>query len=79
MLIVSTVPLPMDTIFEEAMKSEEGRSLTLERVRGSLVQLGCELPTLGIDETYSVGTELPYLKPLLFVHYSSTPVFGVLK
>ncbi|KAI3735310.1 hypothetical protein L6452_14805 [Arctium lappa] len=50
----NTVPLPMNTIFEEAMKSEEGRSLTLERVRASLVQLGCELPTLGIDETYSV-------------------------
>nr|XP_043633476.1 DNA-directed RNA polymerase III subunit RPC3 [Erigeron canadensis] len=49
-----TVPLPLETVFEEAMKSEEGRSLTLERVRASLVQLGCELPTIGIDETYSI-------------------------
>ncbi|KAI3731320.1 hypothetical protein L1987_62508 [Smallanthus sonchifolius] len=49
-----TVPLLLDTIYEEAMKSEEGRSLTLERVRASLVQLGCELPTIGIDETYSI-------------------------
>ncbi|KAI3817993.1 hypothetical protein L1987_11795 [Smallanthus sonchifolius] len=49
-----TVPLLLDTIFEEAMKSEEGRSLTLERVRASLVQLGCELPTIGINETYSI-------------------------
>lgn len=49
-----TVPLPLETIFEEAMKSEEGRSLTLERVRASLVQMGCELPTIGIDETYSI-------------------------
>ncbi|KAI3778154.1 hypothetical protein L2E82_07219 [Cichorium intybus] len=49
-----TVPLPMDTIYEEAMKSEEGRSLTLERVRDSLVQLGCEVPIIGIDETYSI-------------------------
>lgn len=50
-----TVPLSMDTIYEEAMKSEKGRSLTLERVRDSLVQFGCELPIIGIDETYSIG------------------------
>ncbi|KAL8257341.1 hypothetical protein R6Q59_029382 [Mikania micrantha] len=49
-----TVPLPLETIFEEAMKSEEGRSLTLERVRGSLAQMGCELPAIGIDEVYSI-------------------------
>ncbi|KAK9063198.1 hypothetical protein SSX86_017068 [Deinandra increscens subsp. villosa] len=49
-----TVPLLLETIFEEAMKSEEGRSLTLGRVRGSLVQMGCELPTIGIDEIYSI-------------------------
>ncbi|KAL7610375.1 hypothetical protein Lser_V15G10083 [Lactuca serriola] len=49
-----TVPLSMDTIYEEAMKSEKGRSLTLERVRDSLVQFGCELPIIGIDETYSI-------------------------
>ncbi|KAK1416388.1 hypothetical protein QVD17_32179 [Tagetes erecta] len=50
----NTVPLLLQTIFDEAMNSEEGRSLTIERVRASLVQLGCELPTIGIDETYSV-------------------------
>ncbi|KAI7756754.1 hypothetical protein M8C21_028736 [Ambrosia artemisiifolia] len=49
-----TVPLLLETIYEEAMKSEEGRSLTLERVRAALVQLGCELPAIGIDETYSI-------------------------
>ncbi|KAJ0848175.1 putative RNA polymerase III Rpc82, C -terminal, winged helix-like DNA-binding domain superfamily [Helianthus annuus] len=49
-----TVPLLLETIYEEAMKTEEGRSLTLERVRAALVQLGCELPTIGIDETYSI-------------------------
>ncbi|XP_071728941.1 uncharacterized protein [Rutidosis leptorrhynchoides] len=49
-----TVPLPLETIYEEAMKNEEGQSLTLERVRASLVQLGCEIPTIGIDETYSI-------------------------
>lgn len=54
----STVPLPMETIFEEVMNSEEGQRLTLESVRASLVQLGCELPTIGINETYSIGTQL---------------------
>ncbi|KAF5800588.1 putative winged helix-like DNA-binding domain superfamily [Helianthus annuus] len=43
------------------MKTEEGRSLTLERVRAALVQLGCELPTIGIDETYSID-----LKKIIF-------------
>ncbi|RVW12727.1 hypothetical protein CK203_111677 [Vitis vinifera] len=37
----NSVPLSMDTIFEGVMKSEAGRSMTLERVRGSLIQLGC--------------------------------------
>uniref|UniRef100_A0A5B7AVW8 DNA-directed RNA polymerase III subunit RPC3 n=1 Tax=Davidia involucrata TaxID=16924 RepID=A0A5B7AVW8_DAVIN len=49
-----SVPLSMNTIFEEVMKSEAGRSMTLERVRAALVQLGCHLPTIGIDETYSI-------------------------
>lgn len=47
----------MNTIFEEVIKSEAGRSLTLDRVRASLVQLGCS--SSGIDETYSVGTVCP--------------------
>ncbi|XP_023752435.1 uncharacterized protein LOC111900785 isoform X3 [Lactuca sativa] len=50
----NTVPLPMDRIYEEAIKREEGRSLSLERVRDSLVQLGCEVPIIGLDETYSI-------------------------
>ncbi|KAA8529773.1 hypothetical protein F0562_034127 [Nyssa sinensis] len=49
-----SVPLSMNTIFEEVMKSEAGRSMTLERVRAALVQLGCHLPAIGIDETYSI-------------------------
>ncbi|CAI9260292.1 unnamed protein product [Lactuca saligna] len=49
-----TVPLPMDRIYEEAIKREEGRSLSLERVRDSLLQLGCEVAIIGIDETYSI-------------------------
>lgn len=54
--MLSTVPLLLQTIFDEAMKTEEGQSLTLERVRAALVQLGCELPTIAINETYSIGT-----------------------
>ncbi|XP_062078637.1 uncharacterized protein LOC133783115 [Humulus lupulus] len=46
----NSVSLSMNTIFEEVMKSEVGRSLTLDRVRASLVQLGCS-PS---DETYSI-------------------------
>ncbi|XP_028103978.1 DNA-directed RNA polymerase III subunit RPC3 isoform X3 [Camellia sinensis] len=52
--IENSVPLSMDTIFEEVMKSEEGRSMTLEHARASLAQLGCHLPEIGIDETYSI-------------------------
>lgn len=47
------VTLSMNTIFEEVMKSEAGRSLTLDRVRASLVQLGCS--SSGTDDTYSIG------------------------
>ncbi|KAL6971922.1 hypothetical protein U1Q18_031614 [Sarracenia purpurea var. burkii] len=36
------------------MKSEHGRSMTLECVRAALIQLGCHLPAIGIDETYSI-------------------------
>uniref|UniRef100_A0A251UEE7 Large ribosomal subunit protein eL22 n=3 Tax=Helianthus annuus TaxID=4232 RepID=A0A251UEE7_HELAN len=62
-----TVPLLLETIYEEAMKTEEGRSLTLERVRAALVQLGCELPTIGIDETYSiVGNEAQKMEIMLW-------------
>lgn len=48
------VPLSLNSIFEEVMKSEAGRSMTLDRVRASLVQLGCS-PSMAIDESYSVG------------------------
>ncbi|XP_071688131.1 uncharacterized protein [Rutidosis leptorrhynchoides] len=49
-----TVPLTLETIYAEATKSQQGRTLTLERVRASLVQLGCELPTIRLDETYGI-------------------------
>lgn len=48
--------MTMNAIFEEVIKCEEGRSMTLEHVKASLVQLGCELPVIaGLDETYSIG------------------------
>lgn len=51
----TTVPLTMDTILEETMKSEEGRSLNLDRVKGSLVQLGCEVSAIDLDsDTHSI-------------------------
>ncbi|KAK2983516.1 hypothetical protein RJ640_023050 [Escallonia rubra] len=50
----NSVPLSMNTIFEEVMKSEEGRSMTLEHVRAILDQLGCDIPVVAIDETYSI-------------------------
>ncbi|XAR69867.1 hypothetical protein NMG60_11001613 [Bertholletia excelsa] len=52
--VENSVPLSMNTIFEEVIKNEEGRSMTLEHVRAALVQLGCHLPVIGIDETYSI-------------------------
>ncbi|XP_062153502.1 uncharacterized protein LOC133861722 isoform X2 [Alnus glutinosa] len=48
------VPLSLNTIFEEVMKSEEGRGMTLDRVRASLVQLGCSSSARGTDESYSI-------------------------
>ncbi|KAK3017600.1 hypothetical protein RJ639_004834 [Escallonia herrerae] len=54
MKMENSVPLSMNTIFEEVMKSEEGRSMTLEHVRAILDQLGCDIPVVAIDETYSI-------------------------
>ncbi|KAK2458081.1 DNA-directed RNA polymerase III subunit RPC3 [Trifolium repens] len=39
--IEKSVPLPLDTIFTEVMKTETGRTMTMDRVKASLVQLGC--------------------------------------
>ncbi|OVA00278.1 RNA polymerase III Rpc82 [Macleaya cordata] len=50
----NSVPLSMDAILEEVIKSEEGRSMTLEHVRAALVQLGCHSSTRGTEEGYSV-------------------------
>lgn len=46
------VPLSINTIYEEVMKGEAGRSMTLDHLRASLVMLGCER---GADESYKIG------------------------
>ena len=53
---ISAVPLSIDDIMQEVIKSEEGRTMNSDRVRASLAQLGCDMPSItGIDETYSIG------------------------
>ncbi|KAH7849430.1 hypothetical protein Vadar_017758 [Vaccinium darrowii] len=52
--IENSVPLSVNSIFEEVIKSEDGRTMTLEHVRAALVELGCDLPSISIDETYSI-------------------------
>lgn len=51
----SSVPLSIDDIILEVIKSEEGRGINADRIRASLAQLGCDIPSItGIDETYSI-------------------------
>ena len=52
--IKNSVPLSMDTIFEGVMRSEAGRSMTLELIRVSFIQLGCAPGVRGAAESYSV-------------------------
>ncbi|KAI8540367.1 hypothetical protein RHMOL_Rhmol09G0257900 [Rhododendron molle] len=52
--IEKSVPLSVNSIFEEVMKSEDGRTMTLEHVRVALIELGCHLPSISLDETYSI-------------------------
>nr|XP_023889544.1 uncharacterized protein LOC112001605 [Quercus suber] len=49
-----SVPLSLDNIFEEVIKSEEGRVMTLDDVRASLVQLGCSASARGTADSYSI-------------------------
>ncbi|PIA62731.1 hypothetical protein AQUCO_00200631v1 [Aquilegia coerulea] len=54
--IEKSAPLSEDAIFEEVIKSEEGRRMapTQEHVRVALSQLGCHPNSIGTEETYSV-------------------------
>lgn len=45
-----SAPLSLNTIYEEVMKSEAGRSMTLDHVKACLLQLGCSR----VDELYSI-------------------------
>lgn len=56
LLFIYAVPLSIDDIMQEVIKSEEGRTMNSDRIRASLAQLGCDMPSItGIDETYSIG------------------------
>ncbi|KAL2533842.1 RNA polymerase III subunit RPC82 family protein [Abeliophyllum distichum] len=46
--------MSINDIYDEVIKKDGGLGMDLERVRASLVQLGCQIPTTGIDETYSI-------------------------
>lgn len=48
--------LSINDIYDEVIKKDGGLGMDLERVRASLIQLGCQIPTTGIDETYSIDT-----------------------
>ncbi|KAI5675127.1 hypothetical protein M9H77_06077 [Catharanthus roseus] len=50
----STASLSLDDIYDEVIKNEGGLGMNLERIRAALVQLGCEMPMIQIDETYSI-------------------------
>lgn len=62
-----SVPLSVNSIFEEVMKSEDGRTMTLEHVRVALIELGCDLPSISLDETYSIGNLLLFFSPQLIL------------
>lgn len=52
--------LSLDDIYDEVIKKEGGIGMNLERVRASLEQLGCQIPVMEIDKTYSIGIVLTY-------------------
>ncbi|KAG4984182.1 hypothetical protein JHK87_028931 [Glycine soja] len=52
----NSVPLSLDTIITEVMKTDTGRTMTVDRIRASLVQLGCS-PSMILEESYSIGME----------------------
>ncbi|KAF7131867.1 hypothetical protein RHSIM_Rhsim09G0198100 [Rhododendron simsii] len=65
--VEKSVPLSVNSIFEEVMKSEDGRTMTLEHVRVALIELGCHLPSISLDETYSIGNLLLFFSPQLIL------------
>ncbi|WVY98318.1 hypothetical protein V8G54_030469 [Vigna mungo] len=49
-----SVPLSLDTITAEVMKTDTGRTMTIDRIRASLSQLGCSQRMI-VDDAYSIG------------------------
>ncbi|XP_061369553.1 uncharacterized protein LOC133312391 [Gastrolobium bilobum] len=56
--IENSVPLSLDTIFTEVMKTENGRAMTLDRVKASLSQMHCP-PRMFVDDSFSI--DLKYI------------------
>ncbi|KAJ9164181.1 hypothetical protein P3X46_023787 [Hevea brasiliensis] len=51
----SSVPLSVNSIYEEVIKSEKGRNMTFDHVRAALVQLSSPPPFVTVaDESYSI-------------------------
>ena len=46
--------MSINDIYDEVIKKKGGLGMNLERIRASLVELGCEMPML--VEEYSIGT-----------------------
>ncbi|KAJ4706026.1 DNA-directed RNA polymerase III subunit RPC3-like [Melia azedarach] len=53
----NSVPLSLSSIYEEVIKSEAGRNMTLDHVRASLVQLGQPPFVKGSSDSYSIEFE----------------------
>ncbi|XVF50832.1 hypothetical protein PTKIN_Ptkin04bG0135200 [Pterospermum kingtungense] len=50
----NSVPLSLNSIYEEVIKSEEGRNVTFDRVRASLVQLSSPSFVKAVNDSYSI-------------------------
>ncbi|KAK7266150.1 hypothetical protein RIF29_18791 [Crotalaria pallida] len=50
--VQNSVPLSLETIFTELVKTETGRTMTIDRVKATLVQLGC--PSRVSDDSYTI-------------------------
>lgn len=74
-----TVPLSLNSIYEEVIKTEEGRNITFDRVRASLVQLSCPPFVVAVNESYIVGSYAflitQYLFWLIILFYVSGDAF----
>lgn len=55
MMVNVAVPLSLSSIYEEVIKSEAGRNMTLDHVRASLVQLGEISFVDASSDSYSIG------------------------